>query len=151
VILALLATAAWRSAQNLEGHIRAGAELLVEAVRSTLPPEHGTAEMPVPKLEDHADRFVTATHMVPGLGAPTPFRVEASHFAAGRTLAELGLRGRTGASVLGLSRDGNGIAAPSKDQRIEAGDMLILVGTRESVREAETVLRGAPDLVSAVR
>ena len=139
--LILLAIAAWRSAQNLEGHIRAGAELLVEAVRSTLPPEQATAEMPIPTLEGAADRFTTATHMVPGLGVPTPFHINPGDHAAGRTLAELELRGRTGATVLGLSRAGTGISAPGKDERVEAGDTVVLVGTGEAVDAAIQLLQ----------
>ena len=139
--LALLAVAAWRSAQNLEGHMRAGAELLVDAVRSALPPEHATAEMKVPTLEGTADRFTTATHMLPGLGAPTPFRIEPLHYAAGRTLAELGVRGRTGASSARLSRGERGIPAPSKSERLAAGDTLVLVGTQEAVDAAMDLLR----------
>ena len=140
-VLALLAIAAWRSARNLEGHMRAGAELLVDAVRSALPPEHGTAEMMVPTLEGAADRFTTATHMLPGLGVPTPFRIEPLHYAAGRTLAELGVRGRTGASILGVTRGERAIPAPSKTERLEAGDMLVLVGTQEAVDAAVELLR----------
>ncbi|MGH7593556.1 MAG: cation:proton antiporter [Gemmatimonadales bacterium] len=140
-ILVLLATAAWRSAQNLEGHIRAGAELLVDAVRSALPPEGATVEMPVPTLEGTADRFTTATHMLPGLGVPTPFRVESQHFAAGRTLAELGVRGRTGASILGVTRGEKAIPAPSKTERLETGDMLVLVGTQDAVDAAIQLLQ----------
>jgi monovalent cation:H+ antiporter-2, CPA2 family len=139
--LAALAVAAWRSAQNLEGHTRAGAELLVDAVRSALPPEHATAEMEVPTLGGSADRFTTATHMLPGLGAPTPFRVEAGTHAVGLTLEELELRGRTGATVLGLARAGVGIAGPEKNERLAVGDTLVLVGTREAVAAAMRLMR----------
>ena len=139
--LALLAVAAWRSAQNLEGHMRAGAELLVDAVRSALPSEYATVEMEIPTLEGSADRFTTATHMLPGLGAPTPFRIEAGQQAVGRTLEELEVRGRTGATVLGLARAGVGIAAPGKDERLAVGDTLVLVGTREAVDAAMRLLR----------
>ncbi|MGH7582404.1 MAG: cation:proton antiporter [Gemmatimonadales bacterium] len=152
-ILALLAFAAWRSAQNLEGHIRAGAELLVDAVRSALPPEGATMEMPVsadllsrsgatPTGQWGAvDRFTTATHMLPGLGAPRTLKVEPGDYAAGKTLAELELRGRTGATVLGINRDGKAIAAPSKTERIEAGDTVVLVGAKEAVDEAVGLIR----------
>jgi CPA2 family monovalent cation:H+ antiporter-2 len=139
--LALLAVTAWRSAQNLEGHMRAGAELLVDAVRSALPSEYATVEMEIPTLEGSADRFTTATHMLPGLGAPTPFRIEAGQRAVGRTLEELEVRGRTGATVLGLARAGVGIAAPGKDERLAVGDTLVLVGTREAVDAAMRLLR----------
>ena len=140
--LALLAVAAWRSAQNLEGHMRAGAELLVDAVRSRLPMEGATVEMQIPTLEGEADRFTTATHMLPGIGAPRPFHVQAGHHAAGRTLDELEVRGRTGATVLGLARAGVGIAAPEKGERLAVGDTLVLVGTAEAVAKAELLLRG---------
>ncbi|HEY4320596.1 MAG TPA: cation:proton antiporter [Gemmatimonadales bacterium] len=152
-ILAVLAVAAWRSAQNLEGHIRAGAELLVDAVKSALPPEGATVEMAIPGADGltlpgwtqemaAVDRFTTATHMLPGIGAPTPFRLEPEHAAVGQSLAELELRGRTGATVLGLSRAGVGMPAPEKSERLEAGDTLVLVGTREAVGAAVAVLRG---------
>jgi len=140
--LSLLAVAAWRSAQNLEGHMRAGAELLVDAVKSRLPMEGATVEMQIPTLEGTADRFTTATHMLPGIGAPRPFHVQAGHYAAGRTLDELEVRGRTGATVLGLARAGVGIAAPEKGERLAVGDTLVLVGTAESVAKAELLLRG---------
>ena len=148
--LALLAVAAWRSAKNLEGHMRAGAELLVDAVRSRLPSEHATVEMQVPTLdpslrsgqEEWPDRFTTATHMLPGIGAPLPFVIEAGHHAAGRTLKELEVRGRTGATVLGLARAGVGIAAPEKDERLAVGDTLVLVGTSDAVTAAMALLRG---------
>lgn len=141
--LAFLAIAAWRAARNLDGHVRAGSEVLIAAVRSTLPPEHATVEMQIPTLEGSADRFATATHMLPGIGMPTPFRVAASHFGVGKSLAELGLRARTGATVLAITRSGNGIPAPSKTERLEVGDTLVLVGTREAVEAAqEMIARG---------
>ena len=56
VVLALLSVAAWRSAQNLQGHIRAGAEVLMAAVQSALPPEHATAEMPAVALRRRGRR-----------------------------------------------------------------------------------------------
>ncbi len=142
VLLALLSVAAWRSARNLEGHIRAGAEVLVAVVRSALPPEHATVEMAIPDLSGEADMFATATHMLPGLGSPTPFRVLEGDHSVGRSLAELDLRGRTGATVLGITRGGTGIAAPGKLERLEIGDTLVLVGTIEAIEAAKLVLVG---------
>ena len=139
-LLSFLAIAAWRSVRNLEGHVRAGSELLIEAVRSTLPSEHATVEMQIPTLEGTADRFATATHMLPGIGMPTPFRVEAGHYGVGKSLAELGLRARTGATILAITRGGVGIPAPSKTERLEVEDTLVLVGTRDAVLAARGVL-----------
>ena len=139
--LSCYAVAAWRSAQNLEGHMRAGAELLVDAVRSALPSEYATVEMEIPTLGGRGaeNNFTTAKRTCfPALGAPTPFRIEAGQQSqAGRTLEELEVRGRTGATVLGLARAGVGIAAPGKDERLAVRDTLVLiVGTREAVDAA---------------
>ncbi len=150
VILLLMGVGAWRSATNLQGHVAAGAEVLIDALRSSLPPEQATMEMPTTGLTglypvDPAavDRLTTATHMLPGIGAPTPFRMEPHYAAAGKTLAEVGLRGRTGATVLAISRGGVGIPAPSKIERLEAGDTLVLVGTKEALRDARRILIGS--------
>lgn len=142
LMLALLSVAAWRSAQNLQGHIRAGAEVLMAAVQSVLPPEHATVEMAIPDLSHEVDMFATATHMLPGLGSPTPFRVHAGDHGVGRSLVELDLRGRTGATVLGITRGGVAIAAPSKLERLAVDDTLVLVGTIEAIEAAKEILTG---------
>jgi CPA2 family monovalent cation:H+ antiporter-2 len=134
VILIGLAVSGWRSATNLEGHVSAGAEVLLSAIRHSLPPEHATTEFPV------QDRLVTATHMLPGMGSPERFKVEPDSFAVGRTIGELGVRGRTGATVLAITRDNIGIPAPSKVERLEAGDILLLVGSKEAVQAAKAIL-----------
>lgn len=142
VVLALLSVAAWRSAQNLQGHIRAGAEVLMAAVQSVLPPENATGEMAAVGPESGADVFASATYMLPGLGSPTPFRVREGDYGAGRSLAELDLRGRTGATVLGITRGGTGIAAPGKLERLAVDDTLVLVGTTEAIEAAKAILAG---------
>ena len=139
VILIGLAVSGWRSATNLEGHVSAGAQVLLSAIRHSLPPEQATTEFPV------ADRLVTATHMLPGMGSPERFKVEPDSFAVGRTIGDLGVRGRTGATVLAITRDNIGIPAPSKVERLEAGDMLLLVGSKEAVLAAKALLLSGTD------
>lgn len=135
-VLLGLAVMAWRSLTNLEGHVTAGGQVLLEALRSSLPPEHLTAEHPVPA----PDRLTTATHLLPGIGTPQRFTVEPGHFGAGKTLIELGLRGRTGATVLAITRGERGIPAPSKLERLEVGDQLVLVGTKGALVAARSLL-----------
>lgn len=53
---------------------------------------------------------------------------------AGRTLEEASVRRRTGASVLAIQRDEETIANPAPDQRVEAGDTLIVLGCRDECR-----------------
>jgi CPA2 family monovalent cation:H+ antiporter-2 len=48
---------------------------------------------------------------------------------AGRTLAELKLAQLTGVRVVGVERNGTKIIAPSGDERIEAGDNVLVAGT----------------------
>jgi CPA2 family monovalent cation:H+ antiporter-2 len=60
--------------------------------------------------------------------------------AAGRTLAELDLRARTGASVVALFRDGTLVPSPASDIRITAGDRLGLIGDAAHVERAEAFL-----------
>jgi CPA2 family monovalent cation:H+ antiporter-2 len=81
-----------------------------------------------------------ARQLLPGLGSPTLLSVEAASIAAGKTLAELNLRGRTGATVLAIARDGTSLLTPRADERIQGGDVLAIVGTREAVDAARELL-----------
>ncbi len=140
-ILALLGVAAWRSATNLHGHIAAGSEVLISALRSSLPPEQMTAEFAVARTAEYqADRFTTATHLLPGMGKPSRFIMAPEHFGAGKSLAELALRGRTGATVLAITRGDEGIPAPSKAERLLPGDRVVLVGSQEAIAAAVRIL-----------
>lgn len=142
-VLALLTIAAWRSATNLQGHVSAGSEVLLAALRHRLPPEQATAEMATARTtnETMIDRFTTATHMLPGMGKPQRFVVEDGQFGVGKSLRELALRGRTGATVLAITRGDTGIPAPSKLEILQVGDQLVLVGTEEAISQARRILR----------
>jgi CPA2 family monovalent cation:H+ antiporter-2 len=137
--LLVLGVTAWRTMTNLHGHVAAGSEVLLAALRDSLPPEQATREYGIPGAPE-VDRLATATHLLPGMGTPQRFVVEASHFAAGKSLAELSVRGRTGSTVLAITRGDQGIPAPSKQERLEAGDQLVLVGSRAANAAAERLL-----------
>jgi CPA2 family monovalent cation:H+ antiporter-2 len=79
------------------------------------------------------------------MGTPRRFEVKEDHFAAGKTLADLGLRGRTGATVLAITRGEEGIPAPSKLERLQPGDKLVLVGSRESLDAGVAYLTSGGD------
>jgi len=59
---------------------------------------------------------------------------------AGRTLAELDLRARTGASVVALVREGNVVPGPAPDFRLQKGDRLGLIGDPGHVEAAERLV-----------
>ena len=65
------------------------------------------------------------------------------HFAVGRTLKQTNLRGETGASVIGIRRAGEALF-PTGDERLEAGDTLVLTGSEDAVIAARALLTAGP-------
>jgi len=61
---------------------------------------------------------------------------------AGRTLAEVALRARTGASVVAVYRDGALVPSPPPDFRLQPGDRLGLIGDPAHVDAAERLVSG---------
>ena len=67
-------------------------------------------------------------------------RVPAGSAAAGMSLRELDIRHQTGASVLAIQRDDQTHTNPPATTTVEAGDVLIAMGTQEDVRKLEKLL-----------
>jgi CPA2 family monovalent cation:H+ antiporter-2 len=63
---------------------------------------------------------------------------------AGSTPRHLDLKKRTGAFLVGIERDGMEIVNPDADELLLAKDQLLLLGSREQLDAAKTVLAGAP-------
>ena len=59
---------------------------------------------------------------------------------AGATIADGKLRSRTGASIVALARGELTIAAPGPEQRLEAGDVVVAVGTPEGIQALRGVV-----------
>jgi CPA2 family monovalent cation:H+ antiporter-2 len=74
---------------------------------------------------------VTQTYM---LGDASPAR--------GRTLRELDLRARSGATIVAVTRAGKPIASPPPDLVLEPGDVLVLVGAHGQIAQAKALLSG---------
>ncbi len=153
LILVALSILVWRRLRNLDGHVKAGAEALLAAVGSSLPPVDFTAEMSAHGSHGHGGAKVDAitgiTQMLPGMGVPVRIVIGQGDHAVGQTLQELALRGRTGGTILGITRGGMAIPAPSKTERLEVGDILVLVGTAEAVELAKVLLEQGPQAESA--
>jgi len=62
--------------------------------------------------------------------------------SAGKSLLELDLRKKSGATVLSIVRDGTPMVNPAPETRLEGGDILVLVGTHRSVDAAFDLLGG---------
>lgn len=60
----------------------------------------------------------------------------------GKSLAEAGFRARTGATVLSIYRNGHEIVSPEANTTLKAGDVLLVVGTRESAEMVRQMVMG---------
>jgi CPA2 family monovalent cation:H+ antiporter-2 len=129
--LAVLGLALWRSTTNLHGHVRAGAQVLTEVLSRQAQAAATTHEAP----------HLEAVHKVlPGLGDPLAVRLEAGSSAVGKTLAELNVRGLTGATVLAISRGEGEVLVPTGKEELREGDLLALAGTHAAVDAARELL-----------
>jgi len=62
----------------------------------------------------------------------------------GRTLADLNVAAETGVRIVGIQRGDTKIINPGGQQRLEAGDGLLAVGTLQELRAFRRWLKGAP-------
>ena len=60
--------------------------------------------------------------------------------AAGKMIAELKLRTQTGASVVGIERQGTSIVNPGPDEELESGDQILLIGSEDQLNAAKELL-----------
>jgi CPA2 family monovalent cation:H+ antiporter-2 len=131
LLLVILGVFFWRSAANLQGHVKAGAEMIVEALVAQARKRAKTDQETLDQIKQ----------LMPGIGEPIPLRLDESSAAVGKTLAQINLRGLTGASVLAILHGESGVTVPTASEVLRAGDVLALAGTRDSVAAAIEVLK----------
>lgn len=118
----------WRAADDLQGHVRASAEVFAEALQLD--------------AKSHSDANVQrARDLLPGMGVVESVHLDAGSRFAGSTLAEVDLRGLTGASVVAIARGETRIPMPKGADKILAGDVLALFGPSAGVAAAVALLR----------
>jgi CPA2 family monovalent cation:H+ antiporter-2 len=83
-------------------------------------------------------------NVLPGLGEPRLVRVDRRSQVVDRSLAEVDLRGLTGATALAIMRAGEPVLVPDGHDLLRTGDLVALAGTRESVESASRLLRAMP-------
>jgi len=136
LVLLVLAVAFWQSATNLQGHARAGAQALADALaRQT---RKGRAAGDSDTEDSHA--LDGLNQILTGLGSPTAVELSPDNPNVGRTLADIKLRGLTGATVLAIQRGERSVLVPSGHERLEAGDVLAVAGTHDAVAAAKELL-----------
>lgn len=132
VLIVIPAIAFWRSTMNLQGHARAGAEVIAMKLG-----EQMSGSTDANEFAHDMDRVRAA---LPGLGEPVAVRVQPGSAAAEHTLAELNLRGVTGATVLAVLRQGEQVLVPSGHECLHTGDVLAVAGSEDAVAAARQML-----------
>src|SRR6266540_23819 len=125
--LLLLVIPFWRSAANLQGHVRAGAQVILEALAT----QSATTQVGLPIAALGA-----VPKTLPGLGNAQAVKIDPRAAVVGRTLRQVDLRGLTGATVIAVDRDSGDVVYPTADEVLRAGDALILTGTADAVNAA---------------
>jgi CPA2 family monovalent cation:H+ antiporter-2 len=131
LLVAVLGIAFWRSAANLQGHVRAGAQVILETL---------AAQSHDPTRHVEGDALARVQQVLPGLGALAAVQLDSASPATGKSLAELNLRGLTGATVLAITRDEGGVIIPTAEERLHEGDVLALAGSHEAIEAARKLL-----------
>ncbi|HEY3112369.1 MAG TPA: cation:proton antiporter [Gemmatimonadaceae bacterium] len=132
----VLLIALWRNAANLQGHARAGAQIIASALAHQMASTDGASDE-TRVLED-------LNAVLPGLGEPIAIRVVPQSIAVGRSLAQLNLRGATGATVLAIKRGDQQIPTPLGREVINAGDVVAVAGAQDAIAVARAIF--SPDL-----
>lgn len=135
-VAGVLAFAFRRRVQDLDGHFRAGAQVVLEALVN-----QSRAPTPLDKPQE----MEQVTALLPGLGKLTAVRIDADSDSIGRTLEELDLHAHTGASVVCVAREGRGWTSAAADQPLVGGDLVALTGTPDEIARAAAYLAAAED------
>lgn len=133
-LIAILGVAFWRSATNLQGHVRAGAEVIVDLLARQ---SHGQS------AQGNGPSLKPVEELLPGIGALYAVELKERSYPVGKTLSDINLRALTGASVLAITREGGNVLVPSAKEVLKAGDVLALTGTHEAVEAARKLLVNA--------
>ena len=65
----------------------------------------------------------------------------ANSTATGKLIRELELRAQTGASIVGIERDGTNLVNPGPDEELQAGDQILVLGNSAQIAAAKEFLR----------
>jgi CPA2 family monovalent cation:H+ antiporter-2 len=130
-VLLLLGILFWRGAANLEGHVKAVSQVIVDQLSKQAETEGA---------DEDADALRKIQILFPGLGHIVRLRLRSDCFSVGRTLSELNVGSLTGAKILVILRgEGNAVIPTGKDI-LKAGDVLALAGTPDAVEAARKIL-----------
>jgi len=129
--LVLAGVLGWRSVANLEGHVRAGTQVVADVLAR--------------QARTHEPRDLDQVNsLLPGLGNLTPFELAATAPAVGSCLDELDLHATTRATIVCVSRGSTGVLPPDGDLELAVGDVIVLAGTQDAIADAIALLDPEP-------
>ena len=147
-VAVVLVIGIYRSATRLQDHAQAGAAIIVSALAKQMAAEPvlvgGDADgeqATAPSRRDDQDVIASVHHMLPGLGDPVSVRLWANSPGVHSTLAQLNLRGLTGATVLAITRQGEPVMIPTGHEVLRDGDVLAIAGSHVAIAAAVELLR----------
>ncbi len=123
LVLAIVAMCmvTWRGVSRTLGQMREAGRLIARAL-----------------AVEHAQTMPgrVQTEAMPNLGVIVPVPLRAGSPAIGKKIADLHLLSSTGAVVVAIGRDHDGLVVPGHDEVLREGDVLGLAGPRHSIRAA---------------
>jgi monovalent cation:H+ antiporter-2, CPA2 family len=133
LLLALFAMALlgfWRSTGELHSHSQAGSFAVLEAFKHITQSEGAAATAIEP---------AHVSELLPGLGNFYCLSLPDSHTWVGQSLAQVNLRGLSGANVIAIIRPAGDVASPDGKVQLMAGDSLVLAGAQEAIDAARAL------------
>jgi CPA2 family monovalent cation:H+ antiporter-2 len=122
-VIALITWLLWRSFIKVYSKAQVA---LHETFAQAPPPRDAPALNPLPSLLHEANLETVTINEESGV--------------AGKLIRELELRTRTGASIVGIERSGNNLINPGPDEELQAGDQVLLLGSRAQLDAAKAAL-----------
>lgn len=144
VVVLILSISFWRSATNLHQHVKAGAQLVIEILQrqSGMHADndaHAHVHAGISTGDDKAT-LADVRLLLPGLGALSSVQLKPDSPIIGKTLAEINLRGATGANVIAITRRSGTVVTPTGREPLDSGDVLALTGAQEAIDQAQRIL-----------
>jgi CPA2 family monovalent cation:H+ antiporter-2 len=136
IVVGLITGLLWRSFIKIYARAQVSLE---QTFAQPSPPRHEPAPMPAPLPGILRDADLDTVSVVAGSAA------------AGKLIRELGLRTATGASIVGIERNGASIINPGPDEELQTGDRVLILGNRGQLDAARALFenQGAADILPA--
>ncbi len=109
-------------------------ERQVTAIRSESYQMLRVASLPIVDMNEISEALNTASTKI--------LFVEADSFAVGKTIGDLGLRKKTGGSIIAITREGHTEINPGPETTIRSEDVLVLLGDVEQIDRAIEEING---------